>query len=375
MRSWTFARLLLVKGIEKPLFVLCAREYQASIKDSVLKLLDEQIEMLGIRSEYRVLRDSIIGKNGTQFIFKGLHHNVTEVKSTEGIDICWVEEAENTSDESWDVLLPTIRKAGSEIWISYNPKDIDAPTHKRFYLQRQPGQILVETNYIDTQKYGWLSDEVLLLAENDKKNDPDRYDWVWMGHPRRLTKSRILAHKMRTAVFDPPEDVRFFHGADWGFAQDPTVFVRSWIVENTLYIDYAEYGYGVEMQELAQLAGRIDTFRDWPSKADSARPETVAYMRREGFNMIGADKPKGSVEEGITWLRSFDEIVIHERCRQFIEDGRLYSYKVDPRTDEVLPIVVKAYDHGWDAIRYAYCDLILNQAGNLADYSADALGL
>ena len=250
MRSWTVARLLLIKGVQSKRFILCAREYQTSIKDSVLKLLEEQIELLGLGAYYRVMRDSIQGTNGTEFIFKGLHHNITEIKSTEGVDDCWVEEAENVSAESWDVLLPTIRKAGSEIWITYNPKDDDAPTHKRFVLQRQPDEVLVQTNYLDTLDAGVLGKETLELAERDKVNDPDRYEWVWMGKPRRLSASRIFAGKIRVATFDAPTDCRYFHGADWGFAQDPSVIVRSWIEGRTLYIDHAEYGYGVEMQEL-----------------------------------------------------------------------------------------------------------------------------
>jgi phage terminase large subunit len=374
MRSWTVARILLIKGAASRRFILCAREFQTSIKDSVLKLLEEPIELLGLSAHYRVLRDSIQGINGTEIIFKGLHHNITEIKSTEGIDDCWVEEAENVSEESWDVLLPTIRKPGSEIWLTYNPKDDDAPTHRRFYLARQPDEVLVETTYLDTLEAGVLSRETLELAERDKQNDPDRYDWVWMGKPRRLSASRIFAGKIRVATFEPPADCRFFHGVDWGFSQDPTVIVRSWIEGRNLYIDHAEYGYGVEMQELHDLFDRVPTARKWPIHADDSRPETIAYMRREGYNIDGAEKGKGSVEDGIEWLRSFDGIVVHERCGLFQDEGRLYSYKVDPRTGEVLPIIVDAYNHGWDATRYAYVDLIKNQYGSIGSVDAGALG-
>lgn len=375
MRSWTVARLLLIEGVKHKCFILCAREYQTSIKDSVLKLLEEQIDLLGLGAYYRVLRDSIQGTNGTEFIFKGLHHNITEIKSTEGVDHCWVEEAENVSAESWDVLLPTIRKSGSEVWITYNPKDDDAPTHKRFVLQRQPDEVLVTTNYLDTLDAGVLGKETLELAERDKVNDPDRYEWVWMGKPRRLSASRIFSGKIRVASFEPQDGARFFHGADWGFAQDPSVIVRSWIEGRSLYVDHAEYGYGVEMQELGAMFDRIPTARRWPIYADNARPETIAYMRRDGFNIDGAEKGKGSVEDGIEWLKSFDEIVIHERCTLFQDEARLYSYKVDARTGEVLPIVVDAYNHGWDALRYAYYLMIQNRMGNVASYDAGGLGL
>jgi phage terminase large subunit len=376
MRSWTFSRILLAQGIAERHFILCAREFQTSIKDSVYKLLVNQIDMLGIGSNYRVLKDAIIGTNGTEFVFKGLHHNITDIKSTEGITRAWVEEAENASNESWDILLPTVfRNSGAEVWISYNPKDIDAPTHKRFYLSRQTDEVLVETNYLNTKRYGFLSEEEYDLAETDKRIDPDRYEWVWLGKPRRLSQARIFASKVRSAVFDPPPECRFFHGADWGFAQDPTVLVRSWIDGTRLYVDHAEYGYGVEMQELSTLFDRVPTARTWPIHADEARPETIAYMRREGYTIDGAEKGKGSVEDGIEWLRSFDEIVVHERCGQFLDEARLYSYKVDPRTSEVLPIIVKAYDHGWDALRYAYVGLIKGYYGRVGDYGAGELGL
>jgi phage terminase large subunit len=375
MRSWTVARLLLLEALKGKRFILCAREFQTSIKDSVLRLLEEQIDLMGLSSRFKVMRDSILADNGSEFIFKGLHHNIYEIKSTEGVDFCWVEEAENVSNESWDILLPTIRKAGSEIWLTYNPKDLEAPTHKRFYLQRQPDEVLVQTTYLDTEAFGALPKEIKELAEHDKRHDTDRYDWVWLGNPRRLSAARIFAGKVRSARFDPPADCRFFHGADWGFAQDPTVIVRSWIEGRSLFVDHAEYGFGVEMQELSALFDKIDTAKDWPIWADEARPETIAYMRREGYKIDGAEKGKGSVEDGIEWLRSFDEIVIHERCQLFLDEARLYSYKVDARTNEVLPVVVDAYNHGWDALRYAYVEMIKNRYGRVADYGADGLGL
>ena len=125
----------------------------------------------------------------------------------------------------------------------------------------------------------------------------------------------------------------------------------------------------------SQLFDKVPTARKWPIHADEARPETIAYMRREGYIIDGAEKGKGSVEDGIEWLRSFDEIVIHERCTQFQDEARLYSYKVDSRTGEVLPIVVDAYNHGWDALRYAYVDLIKNKNGRISTYGAGDLGL
>lgn len=358
MRSWTITTLLLILGVQSKKIIGCFREFQTSIRDSAHRLLSDQITRLGLDSFYTVQRDIIRGANGTEFIFKGLHHNTQEIKSTEGLDIAWVEESENVSNESWDVLIPTVRKEGSEIWLSFNPADEDAPTYQRFIAERQPDQATVYTNYLHTYSHGWLPDEIYNQAEHDKKHDPDRYDWVWMGNPRKISHSRIFSGKVRIADFKTPEDARFYHGADWGFAQDPTVVVRSFVIGNTLYIDREAYASGVEMQELPAFFSQIETAKSWPIPADNARPETIAYMQRAGFDVYGAKKWAGSIEDGIEYLRSFDEIVIHERCPHMQDEARLYSYKVDKRSGEVLPVVVDAHNHLWDALRYAHVNEI-----------------
>lgn len=358
MRSWTITTLLLILGVQSKKIIGCFREFQTSIRDSAHRLLADQIERLGLDKFYTVQRDVIRGANGTEFIFKGLHHNTQEIKSTEGLDIAWIEEAENVSNESWDVLIPTVRKDRSEIWVSFNPGDEDAPTYQRFIADEQPDQVTVYTNYLDTYGHGWLPDEIYKQAEHDKKHDPDRYDWVWMGNPRKISHSRIFAGKIRIADFQTPDDARFYHGADWGFAQDPTAIVRSFIVGNTLYIDQELYASGVEMQDLPAFFSQIPTTKSWPIPADNARPETIAYMQRAGFDVYGAKKWSGSIEDGIEYLRSFDEIVIHERCPHMQDEARLYSYKVDKRSGEVLPVVVDAHNHLWDALRYAHVNEI-----------------
>jgi phage terminase large subunit len=131
-KSWSIAKMLLVLGIQKKLRILCAREFQTTITDSVKKLLDDQIDALSLSSFYRSTQTAITGKNGTEFFFKGLHHNANEIKSTEGLDYAWVEEAEKVSEESWSFFIPTIRKEGSEIWVSFNPYKKTDPTYKRF---------------------------------------------------------------------------------------------------------------------------------------------------------------------------------------------------------------------------------------------------
>ena len=368
MRSWSVAQLLLVLGLQTKRLIGCFREYQSSIRDSAHRLLSDQITRLGLDEYYTIQRDVIRGSNGTEFVFRGLHHNSQEIKSTEGIDIAWVEEAENVSAESWDVLIPTIRKPGSEIWASFNPADEESPTYRRFVIKGQADQVTVYTTYLDTHRHGWLPKEIYNQAEHDKEHDPDRYEWIWLGQPRKISNARIFTGKYRVAEFDTPEGARFFHGADWGFAQDPTVVVRTFVIGNTLYVDQESFGVGVEMQELPALFDRVPTAKKWPIPADSARPETIAWMQRQGYDVYGAEKWAGSIEDGIEYLRSFDEILIHPRCERTAEEARLYSYKVDRRSGEVLPVVMDAHNHCWDAIRYAHVNEIRNKSDSVVEW-------
>jgi len=178
VKSWSFARALLILAATKKLKILCAREYQASIKDSVYALLKEQIRLLQYEGVYKVLQSEIRGKNGTEFIFRGMKNNPEEIKSTEGVDIVWVEEAQKVSNESWEVLIPTIRKEGSEIWVSFNPRHESDPTYQRMVKTPPPGAVVVNSSWRDNP---WLSPE--LEAEKDflKETDPESYEYIWEG--------------------------------------------------------------------------------------------------------------------------------------------------------------------------------------------------
>lgn len=362
-KSWADARALLIQGRKKKLRVLCVREIQTSITDSVHKLLTEQIDELGLGYFYRVTKSSIIGLNGTEFIFKGLRTNTSEIKSTEGVDICWVEEAQAVSEESWQVLIPTIRKPGSEIWVTFNPLEESDPTYKRFVVSPPPGAIVEKVSWRDNP---WFPD--VLRAEKDYmlRVDPEGYNHVWEGEVRTLSDAVIFKGKYEVRPFETPAHARFFYGADWGFAKDPTVLLRCFIEDRTLYVDYETYGIGVDIDDLARAEGspgrsmfdEVPDSRRWTIYADSARPETISYVRQRGFNIRAADKWPGSVEDGIAYLRSFEKIVIHERCKHMAQEARLYSYVVDKKTEEILPRAEDAHNHCWDALRYALCKYI-----------------
>ena len=357
-KSWQFARALLLRSREQRLRVLCAREIQGSIRDSVHKLLGDQIEELGMGAEYEVQTATIKHVvTGSEYIFKGLRHNAREIKSTEGVDVCWVEEAEAVSDDSWGILIPTIRKPDSEIWVTFNPLDPTAPTDVRFRKQTPPRAIVRKYSWRDNP---WLPEVLKEEAEHLRRVDPDRYAHVWEGEYWQRSDAQVLADKWTVEDFTPAESWNGpYYGADWGFSQDPTALVRFWIADGRLWIEYEAGGVGVDLgKDTADLWDTVPGSRKHRIRADNARPESVSAMAGQGFDVISAPKWSGSVEDGVAWLRSHEQIVIHPRCRRTAEEARLWSYKTDRLTGDPLPKLADGWDHYWDAIRYGASPMI-----------------
>jgi phage terminase large subunit len=296
----------------------------------------------------------------SEIIFSGLLRNENSIRSKEGIDICWVEEASSVSQKSWDVLIPTIRKAGSEIWMTFNPLTIDDPTNR--FIESPPDNAYVrKVNYTENP---FFPKELQTEMEWDKAHDYEKYLHVWEGYPLTISDAQIFKGRYEVKPIAPElhkKASRLFHGGDFGFARDPSTLIRCFILENTLYIDYESYGVGVELDELPQLYDAIPESRRWAIKADSARPETISFLRnRHGFNISAAKKWQGSIEDGIAYLKGFDKIIIDDKCRHTADEFRLYSYKVDKTTDEVLPIIQDKNNHCIDALRYALDGYITN---------------
>lgn len=362
-KSHSFAEELVKRAAKEPLRILCTREFQSSINDSVHRLIGDKIVSLGLSAYFEVTKASITSTAGAQFIFKGLRRSIQEIKSTEGIDICWVEEAQTISNSSWEILIPTIRKEGSEIWISFNPEDEKDPTYQRFIVNPPPSAMVV--------KVGW-EDNPHLPATLDAERkymlevDPEAYEHVWGGNCRTISDAVIFRGRFETGDFDdPPAGTRLYYGADWGFSVDPTALVRCWIDGDTLKIDQEAYGVGVELDSLPGLFDTVPGAREWPILADNSRPETISHVKRKGFNVSGAPKWPGSVEDGLAVLKGFRKIVIHERCKRTAEEFRLYSYKTDRLTNDILPIIVDKHNHCIDAIRYSLSGFI--KANNIFD--------
>ena len=358
-KSWSFARALLIVSLRSAKRILCARELQNSIRDSVHRLLSDQIGLMGLDGYFDVVEHEIRSEAGSLFLFKGLKHNVTRIRSMEAIDLCWVEEAVTVSDRSWEVLIPTIRVEGSEIWASFNLDEEDDPTYQRLVVSTPPGAVVKEVSWRDNP---WFPDK--LKAEKDYlyRVDPDAADHVWGGGFRTLSDAQVLSGKWSVESFDLGNDWSGpYFGADWGFSVDPTTLVKCWIGDNNLYIEAEAYGVGVEIKELSAHFDSVAGSRKHVIRADAARPELIRHMAGEGFRIVAAKKWPGSVEDGITFLRSFEKIVINPGCRAAAQEAKLWRYKVDKLTDDVLPILKPGNEHIWDAVRYALQPLISKQ--------------
>ncbi len=355
-KSWSFALTLLLMGVKKTKRILCTREVQGSMKQSVHKLLSMCIDNLGLGGFYRITRDAIYGRNGTEFIFYGLKHDPMQIKSLEGVDVCWVEEAQKISNESWDILIPTIRKEGSEIWVSFNPNLESDPTYVKYVVNEQrDNSLIVKVNYWDNP---FFSNELQEELEYQKELDYDDYLHIWEGHCKTASDSQIFRNKFVVEDFVAPEVGVFFFGLDWGFSQDPTAVMRCFIIDNDLYIDYECGGTQVELDSTYKLIDAIPESKRYTIRADSARPESISFVKRQGYRIEAVHKWAGSVEDGIEHIRSFKKVHIHTRCMETASEFVKYSYKVDRVTGDILPQIVDAHNHYIDALRYALQPMI-----------------
>ena len=349
-KSWAAARCLIVLAIQSKIRVLCTRQLQTSIANSVHKLLSDRIQELGLSDNFEITRDQIRCKNGSEFFFKGIQNNINEIKSIEGINYCWVEEAQSVSENSWEVLIPTIRKENSEIWVTFNPDREEDATYQRFVINPPPDTISQLVNYSENP---WFPDVLRKEMEYCKEVDYGKYEHIWLGKTVIDTDAQIYHGKFELKEFETPDDAVFYYGADWGFANDPTAVVRCFIKDQCLYIDYESGGVGVEFEELPALFNKIPGINKWEIRCDSSRPETISYMSRQGFRTVACSKWNGSVEDGIEYIRSFRRIYIHPRCKHTYEEFKFYSYKQDKNTGDILPVVLDKDNHYCDALRYA----------------------
>jgi len=356
-KSWTVADFLILKAYETEKRILCTREIQKSIKDSVHKLICDRIKALGLESFFVITERSIRGTNGSEFIFAGLKHNPDIIKSMEGIDYAWCEEAQSLSRKSMEILTPTIRKEGSQIIYTYNPTNEDDPVHEDYTLVDRSDTLEIEINYNDNPFFPDVLKEEL---EYDKRTDHDKYLHKWEGKCVAHSEAQIFFGKWQVEEFEAPEGTFFYFGADWGFSNDPSTLVRCYVNENILYIDYEFYEVGVDIDKLPERFSRIPESKKFPIVGDSARPDTINYIHRNGYMIERSIKGKGSIEDGVQFIRSMERIVIHPRCKHTIDEFRHYSYVVDSKTDKISNKIEDKNNHIIDALRYALEKLMRN---------------
>jgi len=385
-KSWTIAHKIVERARRLPLRILCTREYQNSIRDSSKKLIEDCIARMGVGGTgdrfFSITEREIRGRNGSLITFIGLNGKDEAIKSLEGYDLAWVEEAATLSQSSIDALVPTIRREGSEIWWSYNPRYPSDPVERMFRDNTAPpGSIIVEVHWHDNP---WFPDVLRRDMEYDRQRDPEKHAHIWLGQHVVRREAQVF-HTWCQVPFDTPEDAVFRLGADWGFSKDPTVAVRCFIGRwegeagasnviadpkgRCLFVDHEAYAVGCPIDETPALFAGTDARkpRRWDNPrgrrgipaahrfkitADSARPETIDHMRRRGFDITAAAKGKGSVEDGINFLKSYD-IVVHPRCNHLVDELVHYSWAVDRQTGEVLPRLADSHNHVIDALRYA----------------------
>ena len=360
-KSWGVARGLLAHGIVAPRRIFCGREIQKSIADSSYKLLVDQIRMLGLESHYEVLKSEIRGKNGTEFLFRGLGNMTAEsIKSFEGVDIAWIEEAHTVSDRSWELLIPTIRKPGSEIWITYNPDEETDPVDVRFVQKRPPDCVVVQMNYSDNP---WFPDVLRSELDYLYQVDPEAAAHVWGGGYRKVSDAQILRGRYSIHEFEAVPGLWDgpYHGIDFGFAVDHGTMVRLWIWEGDLWIDYEAAGLEVDTCDLPALWDTIPGARNYIARADCARPETISEVKRGGYTRVVACKKwSGCEKDGIDHLRKYKTIHIHPRCELAAHEAKHWSWKKDRLTGDILPETTGKFDNTWAAARYALEPIILH---------------
>ena len=379
-KSWGFARALLIQGAEKPLRILCAREVQKSIKDSVHKLLSDQIEALGLGEFYRVLETEIRGANGTEFIFAGLaDKTAASIKSFEGVDRVWVEEAQVVSEKSWRILTPTIRTPGSEIWISFNPELDTDPTYRRFVLNPPDNAKVVKVNYDDNP---WFTPELEAERLHCEKATPDDYANVWLGECRAAVEGAIYAREVGDAQqngrfcnvpYDPMLKVHVV--CDLGFNDAMAIILVQRNASELRVIEYIEDthrtldSYSAELKDKRLNWGKLWLPHDAKqTRLDNAGVSTMDQFRRLGWNVSLV--PDVGVEPGIKTARMAFPRVYFDRNKatRLLECLKRYRRNIPTTTGEPGAPVHDAYSHGADAFRYlaVVADQLKNESQNLA---------
>lgn len=374
-KSWGFARALLILGASKKLRILCTREVQKSIKDSVHKLLTDQIQLLGLGAHYKVLETEIRGVNGTEFLFAGLSTQTIEsIKSFEGIDICWVEEGQGVTKRSWTILVPTIRKEASEIWCSFNPDLDDDETYIRFVINPPPDCISIEMNYHDNPWFPEVLEKERAHAERSMPKD--EYENIWLGKCKAAVDGAIYANEIRDAVENKricnvPYDAKFKTYAvfDLGWNDQTSIIIAQRHLSELRVIDYIEDShrtldwYSAELRNRHYNWGRVFLPHDATHATLNAGGKSSADIMKSLKWDVGM-VPNMPIETGIKQARmAFNKVYFDKtKSDRLIQCLKRYKRNIPVSTGEPASPVHDEYSHGADCFRYL--SLIASQMSN-----------
>ncbi len=351
LKSHTVARYLLIQARLKKTRVACFREFQNSISESSHQLLADLITQYDL-TDFEVTNNAIINKiNGSDFIFKGLYLNEQSIKSIEGIDIAWAEEAQTVSTQSLEVLTPTVRSAGSRIIYTYNRLMEDDPVHVRLVVEGRPNTIIINVNYDIAVKYKMMPDVVLAEIEDDKAHRPGLYRHKWLGEPNNLEQK---IYKNWAIIDEVPHEARLERmGMDFGYTNDESAIVKVFYYNGGYILDEVLYQKGVSNKQLADtLLNQLKVL----VIADSAEPKSIDEIRSYGVNIQPTEKGKDSVRQGIQIVQD-QQISVTKRSANVVKEYRNYMFKTD-RNGRTLNEPEHLWSHSMDAIRYAMTSLI-----------------
>ena len=378
-KSWGFARALLIQAAASPLRVLCTREVQKSIKDSVHKLLSDQIQELGLGEFFEVLETAIRGRNGSEFSFAGLaSHTINSIKSYEGVDRVWIEEGQAVTKRSWDVLIPTIRKPGSEIWVTYNPELETDETHQRFAVKPPPGAVVVEMNYVDNPWFPAELEAERLHAKATMK--PEEYGHIWEGQCKPAVEGAIYFDEIAKAekegrIRDVPADPLLKTHAVWdlGWNDSMSIILVQRAASELRIIDYIEDShrtladYALDLKAMPLNWGVDYLPHDGFSKDFKTGKSAEEILKQLGRTVEAT--PKMDIEGGIKAARmSFSRMYFDKtKAARLLECLKRYRRHINQTTNEPGAPLHDEYSHGADAFRYMalVADQLSNDAGPL----------
>ena len=345
LKSHTVARFLLIRARQEKTRILCAREFQNSIADSAHQLLADLIDEYEL-NDFKVTENSIINThNGSDFLFKGLRRNEQSVKSIEGIDIAWVEEAQTISKESIDILTPTVRKEGSQLVYTYNRLLEDDPIHQRLVIEGRPNTLLINVNYDIAEKYGWMPNVIRNEMDDDRINRPALYRHKWLGEPSSMERK---IYKDWQFIDEIPHEARLEkYGLDFGYTNDPTAIIAIYHYNGGFILDEVVYQKGLSNKQIADV---LKGLPNAPVVADSAEPKSIDEIRSYGLTVLSAQKGKDSVKQGIQFVQR-QRISVTNRSHNIIDEYKKYLWKED-RDGKIINVPEDQFNHALDALRY-----------------------